>query len=215
MKLVRLRFLSIAFLIVFTACIPNLLHASAGFTASSTNVTLNSSGMGVSTVTLSASTGYSGTVGIVCNFTSGPVPAESAPICVTTPPRAITLNSSQPMQTTPVPFYPPGSAVPAVESNRGAEPATPRKLPQLFLPASGFAFAALLLLGASRIRTSRRLYLGLCIVAGLAGAAAISACGGSSTSPPITAGSYTYTVTASDNAGNQASTVIHVSVPMQ
>lgn len=170
----------------------------SGFSMSATPVTLAPGSTGNSTVTVSSSSGYAGTVSLACAISSSPAGATDAPTCSVQ--QAVTLSSS----TTS------GTAVVTVNSTGAASAsAAATSTPNGGWAATGGAVFALLLL--PWIPRKRRKWLSLCVVlmavtalGGLAGCG-VQANGnvGSKTtttaSPGTSAGKYTITVTGTGN----------------
>lgn len=213
MKPLKLNILGILVLGVTALNRPHAANASAGFTLSATNVTLSSSGTGSSTVTLTAVDGYSGIVSLECTFVKGPAGAATAPICVTTPAHGYTLGPSQLTQTGTLPFEPPGSAIPAVQT-RNQPPPSPAGSSSRIVASGVLAMASVVLLGVNkRLRSSRWLCVALFGIAIVTGLANLSACGGSGGIHGIPAGTYTFNVVAADQQSHTETTSITVTVP--
>jgi hypothetical protein len=181
--------------------------ASTPFAITATNVTMPSSGNGVSNYTITGIPAP-GTVTIGCLF-SGTITTARIPTCTYGPITSIPVTADQALTGT-IEFYPFGVAVP-VELHR-----TPRRSGHL--PAAGGALAGALMLGfGARRRRWRWLALAVFALGALGTAGGMIGCGGVSTS--MTPGTYQYTITASYEASGTAplgrilSTNIEVTVP--
>jgi hypothetical protein len=182
--------------------------ATPEFTITATNVTMPSSGLGISKFTVT-SIPMSGTITLSCTY-AGASTAAKVPICPMTPPVAYQVNAGGTLTGT-IYFYPYGSAVPA------GLPLGPGRWPG-HVPAAGAALAGALLLGLGFRRRARRwLVLAVFALGTLAGMLEISACGGSSNA--MTPGTYPFTITADNESGSvtplgrAVSTTINVTVP--
>lgn len=209
----RLRVLGILILGAAALCCSHAANAAAGFTLSATNVTLSSTGTGSSSITLTAAGGYSGSVYINCNLVKGPGSAASAPICITTPPHLYPLGPSQLTQTTSLPFEPPGSAVPAVQTRNQPLPASNGSGSHI-VAAGSLAMASVLLVGFNkRVRSRRWPYFAVFGIAVITGLGSLCACGGSSRMNGLTPGTYTFNVIAADQQSHTETASITVTVP--
>jgi hypothetical protein len=174
---------------------------AAGFAIAATNVTMPSSGDGVSQFTIT-SIPLTGTIALSCGY-SGTLIGAKLPVCPMTPPVAFQVNANGTL-TGGIDFYPYGVAVPAgLRMGRGR--------------ASGLALAGVLMvgLGFRRRRWGRLMALMLMSVACVAG---FSACG-VSVSNGMTPGTYPYTISAVNEPASGAApaqlatTTITVTVP--
>jgi hypothetical protein len=181
--------------------------AATPFAITATNVTMPSTGNGLSQYTVTGIPG-TGTIGIVCQY-SGTATEAKLPICPMTPPVAFQVVAGQTL-TGPIAFYPYGAAIPA-----GLRRAPHRSG---YLPATGLALAGALMLGFGlRRRAWRWLTLTILAAGTLAGLAGISACG-SNSGNGMTPGTYPYTVSANfgnplNNVIQSVTTTISVTVP--
>ena len=153
--------------------------------------TINAGSSGASTITVSSSSGYAGSVTLGCALTASPTGATVLPTCSasTTP---IVLSSSATSGTGTVTI-----------STTTTTPASRRSTGVL---VGGMAFGILALLGVPRRRRGWSALLGcLLLLVGLVGG--VASCGGSGGSSGsggggstgVTAGSYTFTVTGTGN----------------
>ncbi len=149
-----------------------------------TNVTMPSSGNGVSNYTINGIPA-SGTVTVGCLY-SGAISTARIPSCTYGPIVSTAVTAGEIVNGT-IQFYPFGAAVPV-----GLRKA-PR--PSGHLPAAGLGLAGILMVGlGARRRKSRWFTLAVFAACALAGLAGISGCGGLSTA--MTSGTYQYTITA-------------------
>jgi Bacterial Ig-like domain (group 3)/FG-GAP-like repeat len=158
------------------------------------------------TETVNAGSGYSGTLNLTCSLASSPAGAQSLPACAVNP-SSLTLKASGS-----------GTATLTITTTSGSSSALLRgnKIPGL--GGGAVALAGLLLLGlpARRLRWLAVLaFACLFLVSGLIG------CGGNgqqhsnSGTSATTAGTYTFTVTATDSANSAISNSATVSVAVQ
>lgn len=162
--------------------------AAGTFTVSASNVTMPHSGAVTSSYTVTA-VPLTGTLVLNCVY-SGPTTTAKIPICNHGPAQSKPVTSGDTV-TGEITFYPWGVPVPA---NHRREPARTAAL--------GLALAGGLLMGFGLRRRARR-WIAPALLAGaaLAGAAALSGC---SSANSMTPGTYTYTVSAVNNAGGPA-----------
>ncbi len=157
-------------------------------------------GAAVSTITITPSGGFTGTVALSCAVTGSPTGAVDVPTCSATAPGAIS-----------------GSAVTAtvtVTTTAASTSSLAHPFPTLFTLGGGSALAALLLFGLPARRRKWQTLFGLLLLVGFAGLGI--GCGGGPTSngtpkPGTTAGSYTVTVTGTSGE-TTASTTVKVTV---
>jgi hypothetical protein len=198
---------ALGFLLTFSFVVPGAqaLPVTPDFTLAATNVIMSSSGpsgSGSSTFTLTSVNGYAGTVEIRCVPPTPPA-GVNVPICnfvPVMPPYTLTANQ---VVTGTISFA-------NVSCNQCVAPVARRGGYEL---GKGLALAGVLLLGFGfRRRAARWLTLTLLAVGTLAGLAGIGACGG--TSNVVTPGTYTYTITATDDNTQVSQTAsINVIVP--
>ena len=160
-----------------------------------------------STVTLTGSSGYSGTMNLTCVLTSSPTAAQSLPTCALNP-ASVTITSGG-TGTSTLTVYTTAASTTAL-----AQP-TDRHLWKF--GSGGAVLAALLLFGIPfrRRRWVSTLILLLAFATGAIGCGGgSSGGGGGSSTPATTAGNYSFTVAATDsvNAKITASTTISVTV---
>lgn len=179
--------------------------ASTPYAITATNVTMPSSGNGISQYTVSGIPG-SGTLTITCAY-SGPVTVAKIPTCTYGPIVAYSVPSGTYMGD--VYFYPYGVAVPM-----GMYKAPHRSGS---MPASGLVLAGALMLGfGARRRAMRWLALVLLAAGSLAGVAGISGCIAGNVMTP---GTYPYIISAvyapnpQAPSGELTTTTINVTVP--
>jgi hypothetical protein len=195
----------------------SLLTVSCGFSVASaqpttpfaitaTNVTMPMTGDGVSEYTVTGIPG-DGVIQFNCAY-SGPATVARIPLCPMTPPVELQVTAGETL-TGQIEFYPYGSVIAA--SLRS----TPRR--SNHLPAAGMAVACAFLLGFGLRRRARRWLAMLVFAAGtLAGVGGISGC---INGPPMTPGTYQYTIMASWSSttpailSSQTTTTISVTVP--
>jgi probable HAF family extracellular repeat protein len=166
-----------------------------------------------STVTLTGSGGYSGTMNLSCSLISSPAGALSLPTC-TLNPASVTLASGGS-----------GTSTLTVNTTAASTSALARPASQHLwkLGGRGAVLAALLLIG---IPLRRRRWISMLALLLLVAAAGVIGCGGGgggstsggggggSSTPATTAGSYTFTVAGTDSANAKitASTTVTVNV---
>ena len=175
-----------------------------------TPAAISPGGTAVSTITVSSSSGYAGTVTLSC----GP----PSPSNLTDPPTCSFLNGST---VTLSPGTTSGQATVTVSTTAATSgvlvyPAKPGKGSGLFGAGGGAVLAILVFLGIPARRRSWRSMLGVLVV--MAALGSLSACGGggksSTSNSGTTAGTYTFTVTGagSDPASTKATTTFTVTV---
>jgi hypothetical protein len=175
------------------------------FAITATNVTMPASGYGVSQYTVSGIPA-AGTLTIGCIY-SGPVTVAKIPTCAYGPLLSLPVPSGTQMGD--VYFYPYGAPLPV---NLHRMPRRSGRLPEAALALSG----ALLLGFGLRRRASRWLTMVLLAAATLVGVCGISGC---LTGPPMTPGTYQYTISAAWTSSGpailseQTTTNIEVTVP--
>jgi hypothetical protein len=181
-------------------------QTSTPFTITATNVTMPTTGNGVSQFTITGVPG-DGTINMSCQY-SGTEIVFKIPVCPMTPPALIPVTTGQTL-TGSILFYQYGAPIPA--SLRSA----PHRSGHL--PASGLALACALMLGFGlRRRASRWLTMVLLAAGTLAGVCGISGCIARN---PMTPGTYPFTITANWESGGvtplgqSVSTTINVTVP--
>jgi hypothetical protein len=185
--------------------------ASSGLAMTATNVTMPSSGNGVSNFSISGFPG-NGTVIIGCVYAGTNIEAK-IPYCLSgassasVPVERIPVTAGQTLTGT-IDFYPPTTILPAAL----------RKAPRPFnrLPAATLALAGALMLGFGFRRKAPRWFaMALFAVGVLAAASGISGCSANSMTP----GTYPYTITANYQDTSDAmldsilNTNIEVTVP--
>lgn len=181
------------------------------YSMTATSVTIASGGLATSTVTLSSSNGYAGTVFLVCAITSSPSGATDLPTCTTTQTVALTSATTSATATIAVNSTAASAAVtwPNVRNGRG------------WAVTGGTALALLLIPWIPRKRRNCLSLIGVLVATTLLGG--LVACGGvgggrSTTPPPsnpgTTKGSYTVAVTGTgnDSATTTASTTFTITV---
>jgi hypothetical protein len=191
----------------FTVVVP----AAPSFTLSSTAVTIASVGAsGTSTITLTPSGGFAGSVALSCAVTGSPMGAAETPTCSVSAPNAISGNSTVTATLTV------STTAASAVSTRTSNNIAPRNPLRRILPLGGATMAALLFLAPPVRRRRWNRWLGLLLFAVFAGAAI--GCGGArptapaaATNPGTTAGSYTVTVTGMSGA-TMATTAVTVTV---
>jgi len=156
-------------------------------------------GSTTSTVTVSTSTDYVGTVTLTCALTASPAGASYLPACSISPTTA-TLTSTTAS----------GTATATISTTAAtsalAYPKLPGKSRGIFGAAGGALLAFVVFLGIPARRRSWRSMLGVLVLMMMLGS--LSACGGGSSSTTstgttgTTAGTYTFTVTATGNDVN-------------
>ncbi|MGD0683255.1 MAG: hypothetical protein ABR990_14540 [Terracidiphilus sp.] len=180
--------------------------AATPFAITATNVTMPTTGNGVSQFTITGIPG-DGTISMSCEY-SGTEIVVKIPVCPMTPPALITVTAGETL-TGSILFYPYGSPIPAGLHR------TPRRSGPL--PASGLALAGALILGFGLRRRARRWLTLVLLAAGtLAGVGGISGC---IRGPLMTPGTYPYTIMAEWTASgpailsSQVTTTVNVTVP--
>ena len=194
----------------FTVNVPaNVPAPVPGFTLSSTAVTIASPGPnGTSTITISPSGGFTGSVALSCAVTGGPMGGADAPTCSVTTPPAITgataVTATLTVSTT--------AASAAAKGNSVARNQSPPL--GIAIGGSVIAMASLLLSGFPLRRRRTMTQLGLLFAATLIGA--MMGCGGTkAAAPPANAGTPpgAYTVTVTGSSGSiMATTAVTVTV---
>jgi hypothetical protein len=182
---------------------PRALAATPPFSITATNVTMPSTGPGITHYSV-ADIPLTGTLAVSCTYMGSP--EDKAPICNYGPLRGPVQVTAGQTVTGTIDFYPYGSAIPAGLRRES------------YAPWGGLALAGMLLLGLGFRRGTRSRLLLTVLAAGfLAGVVGISACGGSSSLS--TPGTYQYTISADNESGGVTplgqgvSTVITVTVP--
>jgi hypothetical protein len=182
--------------------------AAQSFAISAAPATTDSQGAGSIKFTVSGIP-FSGQLVVACQY-AGSVSYQAQarlPVCGIGPIVAFTVTTGQTVNSA-MSLVPWGSPIPL------AQHSAPQKVQRGL--ASGFLFAGVVLLGFG-LRRRRRLPPWLLVLAALAIASGLAACGGSSTVPP--AGTYPYTMTATLNSTSPAilsaatSTTVNVTVP--
>jgi hypothetical protein len=165
-----------------------------------------------STVTLTGSGGYSGTMNLSCLLTSSPTGAQSLPTC-TLNPASITLASGGS-----------GTSTLTVKTTAASTTALAHPTDQHLwkLGGGGAALAALLLFG---IPFRRRRWISMLALLLFVAAAGAIGCGGGggmsggsgggSSTPATTAGNYSFTIAATDSANAQITVSTTISVTVQ
>jgi trimeric autotransporter adhesin len=182
----------------FTVFVP---VAPPSFTLSSTAVTIASPGpSGTSTITITPSGGFTGSVALSCAVSSGPTGGADAPTCSVTAPPAIS-------GTTPV------TATLTISTTPASSAALHDPMRRTFQVGGGVALAALLFFSVPGRRRRLKTLLGLLLSAAVADAGI--GCGSAvnntpttpanpgaptNTTPGTTPGSYTVTVTGTSGA---------------
>ena len=144
------------------------------------------------TVTLAASSTYSGTINMSCSLTSSPAGAQSPPTCSINP-TSITVGSGAS-----------GTAFATVQTT-GTSTSTfvrPSHLELWGLGSNGAVLACFFLLG---IPARRRRWFSMLVLLCVLGAAGVIGCGGTSTvakSTETTAGTYSFTITGTDSVNS-------------
>jgi hypothetical protein len=187
---------------------------SAFTVAASAPASVSPGGTATSTVTVSSTTAYTGAVGLTCTLTTSPTGASDLPGC-TVATGTINLTTAAPSGTATVTV---GTTGPSTTSM--VSPNLPGKGRGLLGAAGATLLALLVFLGVPARRRAWRAMLGM--LALLAVFASLAACGGGgsggggggSTNPGTTAGTYTFTVTATGNpaqsTGNTATFTVTV-----
>ncbi len=203
------RFRTLSVFLVFAVGMPPATWAvpAATFAITATNVTMPSSGLGVSHYKVSGIP-FDGTMTITCQY-SGKDTSARIPTCTYGPLFAIPVTQGQTVKGE-VFFYPWGSAIPLAQ--RGASGRSSA------LPLAGLWLAGVLLIGAGlRQRTRRWLAVGALAVSSLAGSLGLSGCIWNPHG--MTPGTYPYTISANVEAnpvaplGRSVSATISVTVP--
>lgn len=177
------------------------------FSAAATAVTVTPGNAGQSTVTLSSTNGYAGTVSLSCSVTVSPVGAQDPPTCTAGP--SVTMTSDTASASTTVTV-----ATTAATTSSLARPAHRRPAGPWRGAGSGLALAGLLWLFSPKSRKRLRSIASVVLLALAMGGSLLSGCGagsgggnngGTSTTPPssgnpgTTPGAYTITVIATGN----------------
>jgi hypothetical protein len=186
------------------------LAATPSFTISASNVTMSATGSNVVTFTLTSVDGYSGTMDVICDPTTGPV-GSTLPLCgqpsASADPQVYTLAANGTVQGS----FPLLSTFPPCTGPCPVRLERPRRGFASELALAGVLFAGFGL--GFRRRAARWLVLPLLVFGTLAGMAGISACGGAS-GRTLTPGVWPYVVQADGSGTNQvASATINVTVP--
>ena len=190
--------------------------ANSTFTVAASGITVALGSSGVSTVTVTPSNGYTGTIG--WTVTSSPALTAGCYSIANT-----TVNGTTPV-TTPLTIYTSAAACSSsnlsnggvgakrrfaavTQANRGKTPAMPGS-------GTGIAMAGLLLAGLCGSRSRKlRIYLALAVVSVATLSTFGCGSGSSSTNPTPTSGSYTITITGTDTlSGKTASTTMMLTV---
>ncbi len=178
------------------------------YSLSATNVTLAAGGSGTSTLTVSSTNGYVGTVTLSCAVTSSPANAVHTPTCAVSQTVALSASATN------------GTAAVTVSSTAASASLAPRD--SLWKKAGGgMALATLFVLLVPRRQRRAWTTMGLVLLATLV--IGLGACGGGGssgsasnqqTNPGTTTGAYTITVnaTGSDAAHTTASTTFTLTV---
>lgn len=162
-----------------------------------------------STVTLNAGSNYSGTMNVTCSLTTSPAGAQSLPTCSLNP-ASLNMTSG-------------GSGSTMITVKTTAASTTGQITPnakKLFGLGGATILAGLLLIGVpGRFRRafSVMVLLGFVALAGISGCGGGSSNAGSggSTTPATTAGTYKFTVTATDSVNSTVSASATVAVTVQ
>jgi hypothetical protein len=174
----------------------------ATFALSGTAISIASPGAaGNSTITITPSGGFTGTVAITCAVTSSPSGAIDPPTCSATQPSAITGGTA-------------ATSTLSVNTTAASTAALHIPLERIFTLGGGGTLAALLLFGLPFRRRKWQMLFSLLVFLAIASAAI--GCGGPSvtTKQPsggTTAGSYTVTVTGTSGS-TKATTAVAVTV---
>lgn len=181
----------------------------ATYSLAATNVTLTRGAQGTSTVTVSSTTNYVGTVTLHCSITASPANAVDTPTCAVSSTVTLSANATT------------GATTVTVTSTAASASLSHHEM--LWKSAGGgMALATLLFLFAPRRRHWLRMLGALAFLAMLTGA--ITACGGGGssggsdqnqqTNPGTTSGAYTITVsgTGNDTGHTTASTTFTLTV---
>jgi trimeric autotransporter adhesin len=191
----------------FTVNVPaNVPAAPPGFTLSSTGITVASPGPSVtSTITISPSGGFTGSVALSCAVTGGPTGGADAPTCSVTAPPAITGSAAVTATLT----------ISTTAASAATHSAARTQYPRDAAAGGAFiAMASLLFFGFPIWRRRMITQLSLLPIATLMSAAI--GCGGTraaapAANPGTTPGAYTVTVTGSSGA-IKATTAVTVTV---
>jgi len=180
-----------------------------GFTLSGTDITIASPGPNAtSTITISPSGGFTGSVALSCAFASKPMGAVDAPACsVTTPPAivgAAAVTATLTITTTEA----------SNAANVNSEPRNQHRPGGLAIGSTAIAMASLLLVGFPIRRRRRMVQVMLLLIAtwmgttiGCAGTKAVAPLANPGTTPG------TYTLTVAGSSGSiMASTAVNVTV---
>lgn len=175
------------------------------FSAAATAVTVTPGGSGQSTITLSSTNGYAGTVALSCSVTTSPAGAQDLPTCTAGP--SVTMTSGTANASTVVTV-----STTAATTSSLVRPAERRPANPWGEAGSGLVLAGLLWMFSPQSRKRFRartlvvlltLAMGGLLLSGCGGAGSND--GGTSTNPPssgnpgTTAGAYTITVVATGN----------------
>ncbi len=182
--------------------------AGAPFVMSVTPLSPASAGSSATgSVTLTAASTYSGTLNLVCSLTASPAGAQQLPTCSLNP-ASLTLSSSGS-----------GTAVLTVSTTAASTAASRLNFWSL---GGGPVLAALIMFG---LPSRRRRWASALLVLLVTIAGGVVGCGGGgsgegeksvqSTTPGTTAGSYTFTVTATDTANAKLTTSANVTLAVQ
>jgi hypothetical protein len=190
---------------VETATIPvtvNAVTVNTGFTLTGPAITIASPGStGTSTITITPSGGFTGSVALACSVTSSPAGAVDPPTCSAGQPSAISGGTAV-------------TATLTVNTTGSSTAALHNPLDRfLTLGGGGTLAAAVLLFGLPRRRKKWQALLSLVVLSLIAATAAIG-CGGTpavTTSGGTSAGTYVVTVTGT-SGGMAAKTTVSVTV---
>jgi len=173
------------------------------FSAAATAVTVTPGSSGQSTITLSSTNGYAGTVALSCSITTSPAGAQDSPTCTAGP--SVTMQSGVASATTTVTL-----ATTAATTSSLVRPAIRHPKSPWGGAGSGLVLAGLLWMFAPGARKRFRSLGTMVLLMAAMGGMLLSGCGGaglgSTTSNPppktntgTTAGAYTITVTGTGN----------------
>jgi hypothetical protein len=182
------------------------------FSATATAVTLTPGNSGQSTITLSSTNGYAGTVALSCSVTTSPAGAQDSPTCTAGP--SVTMQSGTGSASTTVTV-----STTAATTSSLVRPADRRPANPWGGAGSGLVLAGLFWLFSPGSRKKFRTMAALVLLTAAVGGLLLSGCGGAgsgnggtNSNPPTqtntgtTPGAYTITVTATGNdAQNTAS----------
>jgi len=188
--------------------VPITLNPAANFAITGTNITSLAPGAtsgNTSTITVTPSGGFTGTVNMSCSLTSSPTGASNLPTCSIASTVDVTGTTAV---TTPM----------TISSMSATSGALVRPLDKFFAVGGGITIAGLLLFGIPARRRSWRTILGVLVFAAIVGFSI--GCGGSGNggggggggggSSGTTAGTYTFTVTGSSGSLTPQSTQVTV-----